>query len=129
MNVIRFNSKEDFIRALEGRRGFWQAHDARVAAKHKADEKKYLAEARAKMRAALKLNYEELKAAMDGSYYGNLSFGQMPTCPILTEPSLDTVLKSLSYTDGKTFTVDDSGVWSVAHRLLVHDPDAQTKVC
>jgi hypothetical protein len=128
MNTIRFESREAFVKALEGRRKFWREYDKRQEREHKAAEQEWLVKARAKMREAIKWDYATLKEAVD--YSGRLPLsGDAPSCPRLVEPRLDRVLAALRLTNGKTFTVDSSGVWADAHDLLISDPDARTKVC
>jgi hypothetical protein len=124
-NAIRFADRESFIAALEERRPFWRAYDKRRAAEHKAQEREYLAEARAKLREALKLDYATLKERHGYS----VPIGSAPSCPVLMEAKIDTVLASLKLTQSKSFTVDSHGGWETAHKLLTWDPDAVTTVC
>jgi len=126
LNTIRFNTREAFIEALEGRRKFWRDYDKRSEREHKAAEQKFLTDARAKMRAALKMDYEAL---CKEAQYGSLSLGERPRCPALMEPKIDKVLAALKHTQGKGFTVGTTGVWSEAHNLLTWDPDARLTVC
>lgn len=130
MNTIRFNSKADFIAALEGRRKFWRDYDARQTREHRAAEQKWLAETRAALREALKWDYKKLSKALD--WNGRLSSDQLakaPACPKVKLTDLDRVIKSLNYTHAKVFNVDSQGAWSEAHSLLTWDPSAPTDVC
>lgn len=128
MNTIRFETREAFIAALEGRRKFWRDYDKRQEREHKAAEQQWLTKARAKMREAVKWDYAALKEGVD--YSGRLPLaGDAPACPRLVEPKLDRVLAALRLTNGKTFTVDSSGAWGDAHDLLISDPDAPKTVC
>lgn len=128
MNTIRFATKEDFIAALEGRRPFWRDYDKRQAAQHHADEKQWLSTARATLREALKMDYKTLRETAS-DYYGRLTLGEAPKCPVLEEPKIDRVLAALRLTCGKSFSVDSNGAWETAHHLLTADPSAPKTVC
>ena len=126
MNTIRFTSKEAFIAALEGRRKFWRDFDARQTREHKAAERQWLTEARAKLRELAKADYATLKETC-GNY---MPLGRTPSCPALREPQIDRVLAAINHTQSTRFTVDGgSGAWREAHSLLTWDPDAPTSVC
>lgn len=127
-NTIRFTSREAFVQALEDRRPFWRDYDAKQERQHKADEKAWLNETRAKLREVLKLDYDALKIKLRG-YYGELPLGKAPECPVPQEPRIDKVLRSLALTQSKSFTVDSRGTWDDAHWLLTHDPDERKSVC
>lgn len=130
MNTIRFASKEAFIEALEGRRVFWREYDKRREQEHKAAEKQWLTDARAKLRDALKMDYATLTTEDKGGYRRSAVYlGDLPRCPALMEAKLDKVIAPLRLSQGKTFNVDSRGVWSEAHNLLTWDPDAKTSVC
>lgn len=128
MNTIRFQSREAFIDALEARRSFWRDFDKRQEREHKAAEQKWLKDARATMREALRWDYATLAKAFD--YDGALrALRDTPSCPRLREPRIDRVLAALKLTQSKSFVVDTQGAWSLAHELLTEDPDARTSVC
>lgn len=127
MNTIRFQSKEAFIAALEGRRKFWQDYDKRQEREHKAAEQAWLVKARAKLREALKWDYETIKKNLD--YGGVLRLRDTPSCPRLMEPKIDSTLRALKFTQSKAFVVDTNGAWSEAHNLLTWDPDERKTVC
>lgn len=133
MNTIRFNDKASFVAALEARRPFWRARDAANAKAHKAAEQKWLTDTKRKLREALKLDYDALKKAT--KYDGLLGqLDRAPSCPVLMEKKIDTVLASLKVTQGKTFVVQPTmrtgyQPWAVAFDLLTADPDAKTTVC
>lgn len=120
--MIKFQSKQAFVAALEGRREFWHTFDERQASEHKAAEQAWFEKSRAKLRRALELKYGELSRA--DTYLDN-----SPSCPVLMEAKIDRILTVLSYTQGKTFNVGPSGVWADAYMLLTRDPDAKTTVC
>jgi hypothetical protein len=125
MNSVRFNDKQSFIAALEARRPFWRAFDKRQAAEHKAQEKAYLEEARARLREALKMDYATLKKTHSYS----VPIGSAPSCPVLMEAKIDRVLSALAFTQSKSFTVGSEGMWADAHTILTYDPDAPKTVC
>lgn len=127
MNTIRFQSREAFIEALEGRRKFWRDFDKRQERDHKAAEQAWLTKARVTLREAVKWDYDTLKKNID--YGGALRLRDVPSCPRLMEPKIDNVLRALSFTQSKAFVVDTQGAWSEAHNLLTWDPDERTKVC
>lgn len=130
MNTIRFENKDAFVTALESRRTFWRKVDEKQAKEHKTAEQTWLKEARKRMQAALKMDYDALKEHIGSRYARSLSLGdEAPDCPVLWEPKLDRVLAALSYSQGKTFTVDSAGVWAEAHTLLLHDPYSRKTVC
>ena len=130
MNTIRFESKDAFVAALESRRAFWQDVDTKAEKKHKAAEQAWLKEARRRMEKALKMDYDELREAAGGRWGHSLSLGKdAPECPVLQEARLDSVLAALTFSQGKTFTVDSQGVWSEAHVMLTHNPNARRTVC
>lgn len=128
MNPIRFESKDHFVQSLEDRRAFWRKYDELRTKEHKEAEKAWVESARAKMRERMKWSYEDWKGT---SRYASTSInlGDFPSCPVLMEHSLDTVLAALNYSRGKSFTVDSQGVWAQAHKLLTWDPYAKTTVC
>lgn len=128
MNTIRFTSKNAFIEALEARRKFWRDYDQRQERRHKDAEKKWLTDARMKMREASKWSYADFKTK-NGRYSASLHLGDLPQCPVLMEAKLNKVVAALQLTQGKSFSVDTSGVWAEAHNLLTWDPDARTAVC
>lgn len=133
MNTIRFTSKKAFVDALEARRKFWHDRDAKAAKDHKTAEQHWLADTKAKMRAALKLDYASMKSAFayddDPGLLYRLGNG-IPSCPRLEEPRLDRALASLGYTQSQVFTVDSkTGAWTDAFDLLTADPDAKATVC
>jgi hypothetical protein len=124
-NPIRFNSKDDFAAALEACRPFWRDYDKRTTATHKTAEKAYLDQARATLRAALKMDYSTLKRTHGYS----VTIGSTDRCPVLMEPKIDTALRALALTYGKTFVVSPTGGWDDAHQLLTWDPDAPKTAC
>jgi len=125
VNTIRFTSKEAFIAAVEGRRKFWRDFDRRQEREHKAEELKWLADTRARLREAIKWDYATLKRKAS---YG-LPLDRTPNCPVLREPQIDRVLAAINLTQSTRFTVDMKGTWREAHLLLTWDPDARTSVC
>ncbi len=123
MNTIRFQTKQAFMSALEGRRVFWRAFDERQEREHRAAEQAWLEDARAKLRQALEWDYETFKKK------GSLYFDTAPRCPVLMEMKLDNILSVLSYTQAKSFQVNSEGSWATAHQLLTWDPNAKQTVC
>lgn len=127
MTTIRFNKKDDFIAALEARRPWAQAWDKRVTDKHKADEKKALDGYRAKLRANLKLSYQELA----GRRRGGEVWLHQPDCPRLVEPQLDQTIRAVRYGSQQVYTLnsDRHSTWGNAYWLLTHDETEATTPC
>lgn len=120
--MIKFNSKQEFIDALEARRGFWHGYDHEQRQKHEAEEQAWLESSRAKLRRALEMDYTELKEA-------RLYLESTPSCPVLMEEKINKLLRVLAATQGKGFNVGPSGVWSDAYTILSHDPYSPKTVC
>lgn len=128
MNTIRFNSRAEFVAALEDRRKFWHDYDAKITKDHKAAEQAWLTKTRGVLREALKLDYTALTKELD--YGGRLNLdGKPPSCPTLQERRLDRAIASLNLTSAKVFNVASDGAWSDAHYLLTADPYSPASVC
>ena len=128
MSEIRFNTKADFVAALEARRPWARKIDRERTAAHAADEKAYLVQFRQKCRALVKMSYADLKAADHRNRTVNW---HPPGCPMSVEAELDRELSSLALTRQERFTVRGgySTAWYSAYDLLTRDENAHKDVC
>ncbi len=126
MSTLRFN-RDELIDALEKRRPWAERLDAEHLAKHKRDEKEYLAKFRAACREAAKWDYETAKAhyftVMENSRYGR------PDCPASLVAGLDRNLNLVRASRQKTFTLSEGGDWSRMFYLLTYDETIKTEMC
>lgn len=123
---LRF-TKDDLIAALEARRPWAKALDAKNLKAHKADERKALAEFRANLRCSLKATYDELTAER-GRFGRNRDLSSVsfngPSCPRSVEAMIDTQLAYIRPMRQKTMTISAEGNWRDVFYVLTHDENA-----
>lgn len=135
MSVIKFNSADEFITALEARRDHWQAIDDERLAEHRKREQEYLEQLHEACRTVLtwdydtaKVNYFRLPRTSDGSSFSSHS---APTCPVSEVARLDRAISNLRKTSQRRFNItpDSRGVWGVEYYLLSADPRESDSLC
>ncbi len=133
---LRFSKRADLIAALEARRPWAEALDAKVLAEHQAAEREWWKENQRRCRAFLKLPFEEAKAVgftpdfhrppEPGQRYRNDS---APSCPRSVVERLDSHIRTLTASRQEWFTISPEsnsfgGGWGSPFWLLTHDEDA-----
>lgn len=134
MAIIKFNSAEEFIDALESRREFWERVDADRLAKHRVEEQEYLDAFHDACREALTWDYETAQARFfslkdaDGNGFGRRA---APTCPMSQVVVLDRAIGNLRRTSQKRFNIaaDRRGAWGEEYHLLTFDPRSEGSLC
>lgn len=123
-------SKAALLQALENRRKWAIALDAKNIRKHAAAEVSYLTLFKKELKAALKWDYKTAKKngfrlpSFNG--YGN---HDRPTCPSSFVQSLNTTIDHIKR-DGRTrYSITSSGMTSKIHWLLTYDENAKPNVC
>lgn len=131
--ILRFNTKQQLIDALEARRKWAEQHDDRVARTHRKDEDAALTAFRAKCRELGKMNLVRLKDEFEASNRGGrklsklLDYGtvgvELPSCPESAVAVLDAALAALAVTRQERFTLQGERTDPIrrAHWLLTHD--------
>ncbi len=130
---LRFSKRADLIAALEARRPWAEALDAKVLAEHQAAEREWWKENQRRCRAFCKLGFEEAKAAgfvpdlsrpaSPGSRYRDST---PPSCPRSVVERLDYQLRILHASRQQQFTIsaEHGSGWGSTFWLLTHDEDA-----
>ena len=124
---LRFSKRADLIAALEARRPWAEALDAKVLAEHQAAEKAWWKENQRRCREFLKLGFDDAKAVgftpffrRSASVYASDS---PPSCPRSIVAQLDRHLGLLAVTRQDRFSISPEG-WGSMFWLLTHDEDA-----
>lgn len=129
-------TKERLLEALEARRPWAKQLDKKQTAAHKAAERNVLQVFRARARASLKWNYEELRA--NGFEVGASWNERANRCPSSVVQELDQIIASIRLAaDGAKIVVREvctRGRWSSddttrIYWLLTHDENAKKDVC
>ena len=120
--IIRFNTKEELLAALEERRKVAQKIDDEALAKHRKQEAAYLKHFHAACRAALKWDYETAKKhgfdplKDEGSWSRN---DKHPSCPESQVRKLDRVIAYVRTSRQEKYAITHDGVHSGIHRALM----------
>jgi hypothetical protein len=131
VTAIKFNSREEFIEALEARREFWREQDRLAFEKHRAMEKAHWEKIKVSLVEAAKWDFDEAKehgfrpSILDRDRY----WPSAEACPKSHEAQLDRMINGLRQTHQKRFTVQSSDAWRSEYFILTYDPALDKTVC
>ena len=101
---IKFTAKRDLIKALHSKRPAMSERDRKVKAAHAQAEKEALAKFRDEVKELSKLTYADLRERdkRRGSLYIEIN---IPSCPLLFVPRLDSIVARMELSSQEAFTV------------------------
>lgn len=123
--VLRFTA-EQLIEALEARRPWAEALDARNLRQHTKDEKEYLKTFRAACREALTWDYDQAKKHWFQVGKRN-GLPPEPDCPPSYVVRIEEYLRVVRTSE--RYQVKPRGEWARLHHLLTYDPDEKAELC
>lgn len=128
--IIRYNTKEAFVLALEETRKGWKKYDEDQKKKHKLAEERYMGAFKKALEVASKWSYEEAKKHNFNLQIDTKKYGWgAPSCPYSMEHALDVVLATINRTGQTRFNIGSTGSWSMAHRLLSFNFPERKDMC
>jgi hypothetical protein len=118
--------RDEMLAALEARRSWAKALDAKNEAKHKLEEKAFFKRFRENLRAAIKWDYETARK----NWFSVDRVQGRPTCPSSTEAQLDHAIRQVTADSRKHLVAREQPRGADRlHYLLTHDETVKANVC